>query len=262
MATGRAQAWVFLIVTGVALASVLACTERVPTTPASPSPVPSPTPVPAPAPALDCTYQLSITNRAHTSGAEQGSVFVTTPASCPWTASTETNWIRIVSGNTSAGSGDVVWTVEANTGPARTGTITVAQRSVTITQGAPSPSPYDGAWFGSGQGSSSVSTPVVIEFTFQVTDGIIATSELRWRIDPVPGTNQPGCTAFTLPPSTRIIAGTFFTSFRSSTLPYSYVIRGTFTSPRTVTGMVEITPLEGAQPSCVRAMLNWTGMKQ
>jgi hypothetical protein len=153
--------------------------------------------------------------------------------------------------------------VGANNGPARTGTLTVAGRTVTVTQGAPSPGPYDGRWVGGGTGVSSGSTQAAIEYTLQVTDGIIGTSSLTWRINTVPGSPQLFCTGTTGPGYLRIIVGAFRTSYRPSTgTPYSYAISGTFTSTTAVTGTVEIMPLEGAQPWCLAATLNWSATKQ
>jgi hypothetical protein len=232
---------------------LVACTERVPTAPTSST---------SPSVAPGCTYELSSTARSHTSAAETAAVVVTAPAGCAWTARTETSWISVISGANGTGGGNVTWMVDANSGPARTGTLTVAGRTVTLNQGAPSPSPYDGRWTGGGTGVSSGSTQATIEFAFQVTDGIIGTSSLSWRVNTAPGSPQLFCSSATNPGFLRIIVGAFLTSYRSAGAPYSYAIRGTFTSTSAVTGTVEIMPVEGAQPWCLPATVNWSATRQ
>jgi hypothetical protein len=138
----------------------------------------------------------------------------------------------------------------------------VGGRTVTVNQGAPSPSSYDGRWVGGGSGISSGSTSAAVEFTFQVVDGIIGSSSLSWRVNTVPGSPQPFCNSTTLPGFLRIIVGAFSTSFRSVAAPYSYAIRGTFNSTSAVTGTAEVVPLEGAQPWCLGSTINWSATKQ
>jgi len=52
----------------------------------------------------------------------------------PWTAVSSVGWITITGGASGTGSGVVSFTVQANTGPARTGTITIGGQVFTITQ--------------------------------------------------------------------------------------------------------------------------------
>jgi Tol biopolymer transport system component len=55
-----------------------------------------------------------------------------------WTAvSNDPDWISITAGESGAGVGIVSYTVAANTGPSRTGTITIAGRTFTVTQAPP-----------------------------------------------------------------------------------------------------------------------------
>jgi hypothetical protein len=187
---------------------------------------------------------------------------VSTPAGCGWTATSETSWISVIAGASGTGSGNVIWMVSANNGLARTGTLTVAGRTVTVNQGTPAPSVYDGRWIGGGTGVSSASTPAAIEFTFQVTDGVVGSSSLNWRINTANGSPQPFCYSNTLPGYLRIILGAFATSFRSVAAPYSYAITGTFASPSAVTGTVEVIPLEGAPSWCLGATIKWSGTRQ
>ena len=73
-------------------------------------------------------------------------VSVTAASPCQWVASSNATWISITSGAIATGNGTVVFSVAANTGPARTGTLTIAERTFTVTQAAgannpPPPSP-------------------------------------------------------------------------------------------------------------------------
>lgn len=82
-----------------------------------------------------CAYTLSseVLNVAAAGGT--GTVDVTAAGGCAWTAQTNVPWITITSGSSGSGTGRVAFTVAANTGPSRTGTITIAGRTFTVTQG-------------------------------------------------------------------------------------------------------------------------------
>ncbi|MBI4907459.1 MAG: hypothetical protein HY820_27790 [Acidobacteria bacterium] len=63
-------------------------------------------------------------------------------STCAWTATSNAGWITILSGASgSTGPGIVTFRVAPNTGPARTGTITVDESTFTITQAAPAGPP-------------------------------------------------------------------------------------------------------------------------
>ena len=64
-----------------------------------------------------------------------GEVAVSAGPGCAWTAQSSTPWITILSGRTGSGAGTVVFRVPATNGPERTGTLTVAGRTVTVVQG-------------------------------------------------------------------------------------------------------------------------------
>jgi len=53
---------------------------------------------------------------------------------CAWTAQSNAPWITITSGASGSGNGNVGFTVTANTGAQRVGTMTVAGQTVTVTQ--------------------------------------------------------------------------------------------------------------------------------
>ena len=62
---------------------------------------------------------------------------MTTDGACGWTAtSNNADWIAITAGNTGTGPGLVTFAVAANAGAARSGTMTIAGQTFTVSQGA------------------------------------------------------------------------------------------------------------------------------
>jgi uncharacterized repeat protein (TIGR01451 family) len=88
-----------------------------------------------------CNYGVTPTSQAFTAAAGTGSVSVTS-SGCTWTATSNAPWISITSGSSGTGNGTVNYSVTANTETgSRTGTLTIADRLVTVTQARPVP-PY------------------------------------------------------------------------------------------------------------------------
>ena len=64
-----------------------------------------------------------------------GTVAVTAPAGCGWTATSNAGWIDITAGATGSGNGTVTYSVDDHKGNGtRTGTITIGGRTFTVTQ--------------------------------------------------------------------------------------------------------------------------------
>jgi len=97
-----------------------------------------------------CTYTVSPLSQSFASSGGSGSLSVSTPSACPWTAVSNDSWISITSGASGNGNGSVGYSVAANaSSSSRGGTITAAGRTVTITQSGSSPSGnYEGTWNG------------------------------------------------------------------------------------------------------------------
>ena len=88
--------------------------------------------------AAACTYSLSSTTLSVAAGGgATGPVTVTTAAGCTWTATSNVSWLSITAGASGNGNGTVSINAAANTGAARTGSLTVATQSVTVNQAAP-----------------------------------------------------------------------------------------------------------------------------
>ena len=81
-----------------------------------------------------CSYSISPTNANASVAGGAGTFNVSAGNGCQWTAtSNNPDWITVNTGSGS-GNGSVSYTVAANNGPARTGTITVNGQTFTITQ--------------------------------------------------------------------------------------------------------------------------------
>lgn len=85
--------------------------------------------------ATTCAFNVDPASVSIPSSGGPASVAVTTGASCAWTAASDVPWIAITSGAAGTGSGPVTFAIDANTGGAREGTLTVAGQRVTVRQG-------------------------------------------------------------------------------------------------------------------------------
>lgn len=83
-----------------------------------------------------CSYSLIPTSASFSFGAGSGSVNVFAGAGCSWSAVSNDSWITINSGNSGTGNGTVNYSVSANTGGARNGTMTIAGQSFPVSQSA------------------------------------------------------------------------------------------------------------------------------
>ena len=83
----------------------------------------------------DCTYSLSSTSQSFISSGGVGSVGVTALSGCSWTAASNAAWITVTSGVSGTGNGTTTYSVSASPSTnARTGTMTMAEQTFTVTQ--------------------------------------------------------------------------------------------------------------------------------
>src|SRR5262245_48547216 len=82
-----------------------------------------------------CSFAVSPTSVSAPTGGGTFSVNVTTDAACSWTAASQSDFITITSGASGTGNGTVTFSVAAASG-SRTGTLTVAGQTVTVSQAA------------------------------------------------------------------------------------------------------------------------------
>ena len=83
-----------------------------------------------------CSYTVSPTTRNVGGAGGSSSTAVSTSAGCSWTSASNSSWITLTSAPSRNGSGSVNFTIAPNQGAARSGTLTVAGRTVTVSQSA------------------------------------------------------------------------------------------------------------------------------
>ena len=86
--------------------------------------------------AASCSYSISPISRSHDAPAGSGTVNVSTTAGCTWTAaSNSSGWLHVTSGSSGSGNGTVSYNLDANGASSqRTGTLTIAGKTFTVTQ--------------------------------------------------------------------------------------------------------------------------------
>jgi Viral BACON domain/Putative binding domain, N-terminal len=85
--------------------------------------------------ASGCAFQINPTSQSIAAAGGAGtSIAVTTTSGCTWTSSTTDAWLTINSGTPGSGNGTVAFTIASTTGPARTGSLSVAGQTVTVNQ--------------------------------------------------------------------------------------------------------------------------------
>ena len=86
------------------------------------------------APTPTCTYNISSTSLSLAGAGGTAFLSVTAGAGCAWTAASNSAFVTLTSAASQSGNGTVNVTVAENSGDARTGTLTVAGQTVTISQ--------------------------------------------------------------------------------------------------------------------------------
>ncbi len=87
-----------------------------------------------------CSYSVTPTSVSAQATGSPYTVTVTSGSGCSWSAATTASWIAITSGASGSGNGGVNFTVAVNTAATqRTGTLTVAGQTVTVTQAGATP---------------------------------------------------------------------------------------------------------------------------
>lgn len=85
--------------------------------------------------AASCDFRFEPSLVSLSAGGERRSIGVTVAPglSCPWTAQSDSSWLRILTGS-GAGSGQITLFADANTGGPRTGTVRVGSQQISILQ--------------------------------------------------------------------------------------------------------------------------------
>ena len=85
--------------------------------------------------ATTCQYTLSPTSQSIDASGGSASTGISTQSGCPWTAVSNVSWLVITSNSSWTGSGTVNYSVNANSSASsRTGTMTAAGQTLTVTQ--------------------------------------------------------------------------------------------------------------------------------
>jgi hypothetical protein len=120
-----------------------------------------------------CNYTVTPTTYSIPASGGTRNLTITSSAGCPWTAASNADWITVTSGPNGTGSGTATLDVASFSGPSRSGTVTVAGQTVTITQGegctfAISP---DSQSLASSGGSGSVTVTAAAGCAWTATSG-------------------------------------------------------------------------------------------
>jgi hypothetical protein len=81
-----------------------------------------------------CSYTLSAPGQTMPAGGGSGTVVLTTGAECPWSAASTVPWLTITSPASGAGTATIGFTAAAQSGIARTGTLTIGGQTFTVMQ--------------------------------------------------------------------------------------------------------------------------------
>ena len=84
-----------------------------------------------------CAFSIARrVSRSAPRGGAGADISITTAAGCSWTAASNAAWITLTSAASGSGTGTVTFTVAANPGAARSGTLTIADQTFTVDQAA------------------------------------------------------------------------------------------------------------------------------
>jgi sugar lactone lactonase YvrE len=82
----------------------------------------------------NCVALINPSSAVAPAGGGAGTIPITASDGCSWTAASNVSWIAITSGSSGSGSGSVGYSVAADTGTARIGTLTIGGQTFTVTQ--------------------------------------------------------------------------------------------------------------------------------
>lgn len=220
--------------------------------------------------ASTCTFSVPTDIQAPAAGLSIASLNVTpSSASCAWSASGNADWIRLLSGTNGSVSGLVSYSVRPNAGAERTGTLTIAGRTVTVRQasGLSCPAtlaPAAATFAAAGSSGATVSVQSPCPWT--------ATSTANWiRITSASNGNGPGAVTYRVDPNTSasprtgslLIAGQTFTVTQDPPAPCRIAV-GTASATVAAAGGTVTIPI-AASASCgwaIGAVPSWIAVVQ
>jgi hypothetical protein len=176
--------------------------------------------------ASGCSLTLSAASVSVGAAASVNAVQVATAAGCAWSAGSDNGWISIVEGASGNGPGQVRFSVAANTGPTREGSLAIGGRTLTVSQAsgctyAISPTAQDVSGAG-GTGVVTIATAAGCAWT--------AAGGADWISLSAAGGTGPGQFGFSVAPNqgpprsaTFVLAGQTFTVRQASPCTWTFV---------------------------------------
>ena len=176
--------------------------------------------------ASGCTYAINPSSVNAGPGASNGTIQVGAAVGCAWSATSAASWVTITGGANGGGDGQVQFSIAANVSPARTTSLSVADRTVTIAQASGctysvSPVSQD-VGPGAASGSASIATGAGCPWT--------SSSNVDWISVATPSGSGPAQVTFSAqanpgPPrsGTFVLAGHVFTVNQSSACTWTFV---------------------------------------
>lgn len=89
-----------------------------------------------------CVYTLSKTSLTPTTAGGNSTIGIQTGAACAWSVTSLPSWITVSGASSGTGVGSVILMVAANTGPARSATVSIGDGTVTVNQAGAAPCVY------------------------------------------------------------------------------------------------------------------------
>ena len=154
-----------------------------------------------------CSIVLSPTSVSVGASGGSSTITITTSSVCNWVSISNDAFIVLTSPSSGSGNGSLTFSVAANTGAARTGTITISGQTITVSQGA------------------AGATPAGLSVSFQLFDPAAQggpTTECRFRDQS--GSNPTTCTL----QSTSFATGTNSIVSQTWNVQYTYLTVKTF----------------------------------
>ena len=125
-----------------------------------------------------CTVDISPSTASYGKDAATGSLTVTAPAHCTWTATSNASWLRITGGSPGTGASSVAYAIDRNTGAEpRSGAITVADRTFTLNQAGDPPLICD-------YSVTPVTFPVCMSVGFELVATLTTNDGCSWTVQP------------------------------------------------------------------------------
>ena len=83
-----------------------------------------------------CRYSLSPATQNVSASGGSGAVAITAGSDCSWTATSDSGWLNVTGSTSGRGNGTVSFSVPANSGAERTGTVNAGGQRAAVTQAA------------------------------------------------------------------------------------------------------------------------------